>query len=129
MQAAAADIRPSPKVSFSPAHVPRLDPNTRNRRGTLESFAWPSRARCACCGCACPTQAACQSRRRRAVAVLREEAPEQVLYHRLVAALPGEIVLAQVQLSRVLGVKKGFNFNAWHNRINRLSYDFVVCGK
>ena len=55
--------------------------------------------------------------------------PEQVLYHRLVRALPDHIVLAQVQVSRVLGVKKGFNFNEWNNRINRLSYDFVVCSK
>jgi len=55
--------------------------------------------------------------------------PEQVLYHRLVKALPEHIVLAQVQVSRVLGVKKGFKFNEWNNRINRLSYDFVVCTK
>lgn len=55
--------------------------------------------------------------------------PEQVLYHRLVYALPECIVLAQVQLSRVLGVKKGFNFAQWNNRINRLSLDFVVCLK
>ena len=55
--------------------------------------------------------------------------PEQVLYHRLVKALPEHVVLAQVQVSRVLGVKKGFNFNEWNNRINRLSYDFVVCAK
>jgi Protein of unknown function (DUF2726) len=55
--------------------------------------------------------------------------PEQVLYHRLIRALPEHIVLAQVQVSRVLGVKKGSNFHEWNNRINRLSYDFVVCGK
>jgi hypothetical protein len=55
--------------------------------------------------------------------------PEQVLYHRLVAAMPECIVLAQVQLSRILGVKKGFNFNEWNNRINRMSVDFVVCLK
>jgi hypothetical protein len=55
--------------------------------------------------------------------------PEQILYHRLVAALPEHIVLAQVQLSRVLGVKKGFNFHQWNNRINRMSLDFVVCLK
>ena len=55
--------------------------------------------------------------------------PEQVLYHRLVKALPEHIVLAQVQVSRVLGVRKGFNFNEWNNRINRLSYDFLVCSK
>lgn len=53
--------------------------------------------------------------------------PEQALYHRLVAALPEHIVLAQVQLSRVLGVRKGFDVNAWNNRINRMSYDFLVC--
>src|SRR5262245_27505507 len=33
---------------------------------------------------------------------------EQVLYHRLVKSLPEHIVLAQVQVSRVLGVKRGF---------------------
>jgi very-short-patch-repair endonuclease len=55
--------------------------------------------------------------------------PEQVLYHRLLKALPEHVVLAQVQVSRVLGVKKGFNFHQWNNRINRLSYDFIVCGK
>jgi hypothetical protein len=55
--------------------------------------------------------------------------PEQVLYHRLVSALPHHIILAQVQVSRVLGVKKGANFHVWNNRINRLSYDFVVCAK
>lgn len=55
--------------------------------------------------------------------------PEQVLYHRLVRALPEQIVLAQVQVSRVLGVKKGFNFHEWNNRVNRLSYDFVICSK
>jgi hypothetical protein len=55
--------------------------------------------------------------------------PEQVLHHRLIRALPEHIVLAQVQVSRVLGVKKGSNFHEWNNRINRLSYDYVVCGK
>lgn len=55
--------------------------------------------------------------------------PEQVLYHRLVAAMPECIVLAQVQLSRVLGVRKGFNFHEWNNRINRMSLDFLVCLK
>jgi hypothetical protein len=44
-----------------------------------------------------------------------------------VKALPEHIVLAQVQLSRALGVKKGFNFHQWNNRINRMSYDFLVC--
>jgi hypothetical protein len=56
-------------------------------------------------------------------------APEQVLFHRLTKALPEHIVLAQVQASRVLGVKQGANFGAWHNRVNRLSLDYVVCRK
>lgn len=55
--------------------------------------------------------------------------PEQVLYHRLVKALPECIVLAQVQLSRVLGVEKGHNSGQWHNRINRMSLDYVICLK
>lgn len=55
--------------------------------------------------------------------------PEQVLYHRLIKALPEHIVLAQVQLSRILGVKQGNNFHEWNNRINRMSLDFVICGK
>lgn len=56
-------------------------------------------------------------------------APEQILYFRLVNALPDHIVLGQVQLSRLLGVKKGNNTQAWLNRINRMSADFVVCNK
>jgi hypothetical protein len=55
--------------------------------------------------------------------------PEQILYHRLVAAMPQCIVLAQVQLSQVLGVQKGFNFREWNNHINRMSLDFIVCLK
>jgi len=54
---------------------------------------------------------------------------EQVLYFRLVQALPDHIILGQVQLSRLLGVKKGNNYQAWSNRINRMSADFVVCKK
>ena len=55
--------------------------------------------------------------------------PEQVLYHRLVSALPDHVVLAQVQLSRVLGVKKGFKFHKWNNKISQMSLDFLVCQK
>jgi very-short-patch-repair endonuclease len=55
--------------------------------------------------------------------------PEQVLYFRLVQALPEHIILAQVQLSRLLGVKKGNNYQTWFNRINQKSADFVVCNK
>jgi Protein of unknown function (DUF2726) len=28
-----------------------------------------------------------------------------------------------------LGVKQGSRFHEWNNRINRLSYDFVICDK
>ena len=55
--------------------------------------------------------------------------PEQVLYFRLIQTLPEHIILAQVQLSRLLGVKKGNNYQSWSNRINRMSADFVVCNK
>jgi len=55
--------------------------------------------------------------------------PEQVLYFGLAQALPEHIILAQVQLSQLLGVKKGNNYQAWSNRINRMSADFVVCKK
>ena len=32
-------------------------------------------------------------------------------------------------MSRVIGVKKGFSARGWLNRINRMSFDFVVCLK
>ena len=54
---------------------------------------------------------------------------EQVLYFRLVEALPECIVLAQVQLSQVLGVKKGNNSRQWLNRIDRKSLDYLICLK
>ncbi|PSJ79805.1 DUF2726 domain-containing protein [Neisseria iguanae] len=56
-------------------------------------------------------------------------APEQQLYWKLKKALPDHLIAFQVQTSRVLKVKKGHNFGTWHNRINRMSYDFVVCNK
>ena len=57
--------------------------------------------------------------------------PEQVLYFRLVESFPAQIILAQVQLqlSQLLGIKKGYNHQAWLNRINRMSVDFVFCNK
>ena len=55
--------------------------------------------------------------------------PEQILYFRLMKALPDHIVLAQVQLSRMLGVKKGNNYQSWLNRISQMSADFVICAK
>lgn len=55
--------------------------------------------------------------------------PELILYYQLIDALPNHMILAQVQLSRVLSVKKGFNFGEWHNRINRMSLDFLICNE
>lgn len=54
---------------------------------------------------------------------------EQILYHRLVQAMPECIIFAQVQLSQILGVKNVFNDRAWRNRISHKSVDFVVCLK
>lgn len=36
-------------------------------------------------------------------------------------------MLAQVGLSRLLGVKKGHHAAQWFNRISRMSLDFVIC--
>jgi len=54
---------------------------------------------------------------------------EQVLYHRLVKALPDRVVLAQVSLAQLLGVKSGYNYYEWYNKVSRMSVDFVVCAK
>ena len=56
---------------------------------------------------------------------------EQILFHRLVSALPDYLVLTQVRLSRVLEVKKGkgIRVNEWNHRINGLGLDFVICSK
>ncbi len=53
--------------------------------------------------------------------------PEQTLYFRLVEALPDHVVLAQVQLSRFLRVRKGRNHREWINRVERKSVDYLVC--
>lgn len=55
--------------------------------------------------------------------------PEQVIFHRLITALPDHMILSQVGLSRILGVKKNNKFAVWNNKINRMSVDFVVCDK
>ena len=57
-------------------------------------------------------------------------APEQIVFHRLVAALPDHVVLAQVQVSRVLRVdERRPDEVSWRNRVSQLSFDFLVCGK
>ncbi len=52
---------------------------------------------------------------------------EQVLFHRLIQALPQYIVLAQVPLSRFLQVRKGRPIREWMNRIGQKSVDYLVC--
>lgn len=52
--------------------------------------------------------------------------PEQVLYRRLVEALPEYRVLPQVQLARVLRFKRGQRDRAVWNRISQLSLDFLI---
>lgn len=54
---------------------------------------------------------------------------EQALYFRLVTALPDHIVLAQVQVSQIVGIKRGKNTQAWFNKISRKSVDFLICKK
>lgn len=54
---------------------------------------------------------------------------EQVLYHRLVEALPDLIVMAQVPLSGLLGIRKNKRWQAQFNAISRKSVDFAVCRK
>lgn|GEM_PF-1295376 len=54
-------------------------------------------------------------------------AVEQVLFHRLVQALPEHIVLAQVPMSQFLKVRKGQPVQEWRNRISQKSVDFLVC--
>jgi hypothetical protein len=57
--------------------------------------------------------------------------PEQVLFHRLREAMPECIVLAQVELSRVVVPTDPDKRNAFalYNRIRGKSLDFVVCLK
>ena len=54
---------------------------------------------------------------------------EQILYLRLLEALPERIVLAKVSLARFLAVDKGSDAIQWHSRIHRMTADFVICRK
>lgn len=54
---------------------------------------------------------------------------EQVLFHRLVEAMPGHQVMAQVRLADIVGVKKCADWQAWFNKVSRKSVDFVICDK
>jgi hypothetical protein len=56
---------------------------------------------------------------------------EQKCFYRLRTAFPDHIVLSQVSMSQLLGVKKGQgkNYHAVFNRYRQLTADFVVCNK
>lgn len=54
---------------------------------------------------------------------------EQAMYHLLVDALPMYIVLAQVQVSQLVGIKKGPAWQTWFNKISRKSVDYLICAK
>ncbi len=54
---------------------------------------------------------------------------EQVLFHRLIEAMPNYYVMAQVRLADIVGVKKSKNWQAWFNKVSRKSVDFVICNK
>lgn len=54
-------------------------------------------------------------------------APEQEMYRRLKQAMPECVVLAQVSLSSLVGVKEGEDWRRWFNRISQKSVDFVLC--
>lgn len=58
-------------------------------------------------------------------------AAEQDMLRRLVDALPECLVFAQVQVSRVLRVsgQQGKSHIGWLNKLNQMSFDFVICGK
>jgi hypothetical protein len=44
-----------------------------------------------------------------------------------VTALPGFIVLSNVPVTSVLGVRHGHDSQTWTRRVRHLQYDFVVC--
>lgn len=52
--------------------------------------------------------------------------PEQVLYRRLVEALPQYLVFPQVQLGQALRFKRGRDYQGIRNRFDRLSIDFLI---
>lgn len=55
---------------------------------------------------------------------------EQVLFHRLIEAMPTCYVMAQVRLADIVEVKKGTaNRQTWQNKTNQKSVDFVICDK
>ncbi len=55
--------------------------------------------------------------------------PEQLLFRRLIEALPECYVLAHVPLARLLDVKEGEADREWRNLIADKILDFAVCGQ
>lgn len=59
--------------------------------------------------------------------------PEQVLFHRIKAAVPGHLVFAQVALNQLVGVDRSVEDSSLRTRaqfkINPKSVDFVVCAQ
>lgn len=54
---------------------------------------------------------------------------EQILFLRLIEALPNCFVLAQVRLADIVGVKNCDSRQTWFNKIQSKSVDFVICNK
>ncbi|MDR2838388.1 MAG: DUF2726 domain-containing protein [Azonexus sp.] len=56
-------------------------------------------------------------------------APEQTLFHRLREAFPEAVVLAQVSMYAVVGIRKKGNpaYRGQFNKIRAKSLDFVIC--
>lgn len=54
---------------------------------------------------------------------------EQVLFHRLVEAMPNCYVMAQVRLADIIEIGKCKSWQTWFNKISRKSVDFVICDK
>jgi len=54
---------------------------------------------------------------------------EQIFYQRLLKVLPHHRIFAQVQLSQLLGVRSGHNYNRWYHHVSRMSVDYVVCSE
>lgn len=54
---------------------------------------------------------------------------EQVLFHRLIEAMPTCYVMAQVRLADIVGIKKSDSRQSWLNKIQSKSVDFVICDK
>jgi very-short-patch-repair endonuclease len=53
--------------------------------------------------------------------------PEQEMYRRLREAVPECIVLAQVALPALVGIKERDDWRRWFNAISQKSVDFVLC--